>query len=447
MTVEMKTEFKHTEVGIIPEEWEIYSIKKLKEQGAIIEFQDGNHGELYPRKSDFSEKGRPFLTANLIRDGQVFVNQAPKLPEQYCKKLRIGFARPGDVLLTHNATVGRVAVLPEHAGDCIVGTSITYYRLNLKKIDNRYLSYFMSSSYFQSQLRAVMAQTTRNQVPITSQANLFVVLPPISVQQALARIISTLDSKIALNQKTNESLEAICRAIFRHWFIGFEFPNDEGKPYKSSGGQMIESELGEIPKDWQISTVGKEVEVGGGTTPDTSEPAYWNDGRIPWTTPKDMAGLSSPILLDTTRKITQLGLAAIGGRLYPKGTLLLSSRAPIGYLAISDVATAVNQGMIAAVAEKTVSRYYMLEWCHANLEEIESRANGTTFLEISKSNFREISMIVPTPSLMKRFSVLADSIYSLLLSNSRQSAVLREIRNSLLPKLVSGRIKVPVEVR
>jgi type I restriction enzyme S subunit len=307
--------------------------------------------------------------------------------------------------------------------------------------------YYFNSPEGRALITSVATGSVQQNLNITSLHGLVIPVPPLREQRAIAHILCTLDDKIELNHQMNKTLEAIGQAIFKHWFIDFEFPNEEGKPYKSSRGELVASELGLIPAGWRISNVGKEVQIGGGSTPDTSEPRYWDDGNSHWTTPKDLANLSGPILLDTARKITELGLSVIGGRLYPKGTLLLSSRAPIGYLAISEVPTAVNQGIIAIVPDKTVSNYYMLAWCRANIEEIKNRANGTTFLEISKSDFREMSIIIPPQNLMNHFSPISRSIYSLIHFNTKESVALQEIRDSLLPKLVSGKKRVPVEVR
>jgi type I restriction enzyme S subunit len=246
----------------------------------------------------------------------------------------------------------------------------------------------------------------------------------------------------------NKTLEATGQAIFKRWFIDFEFPNEEGKPYEASGGRMVYSQewQQEVPLGWRTSTIGNQVEVGGGTTPSTTEESYWG-GDINWATPKDMSSLESPILTDTERKITRLGLNAIGSRTYPKGTLLMSSRAPIGYLAITDVDTAVNQGVIAMVCHQTVSSFFMINWCSYHLEQIENRANGTTFREISKSNFRSMPILIPPESPLSAYRSFVESLYSKIGANQKESSTLANLRDSLLPKLMSGKLKVPSEVR
>jgi type I restriction enzyme S subunit len=144
-----------------------------------------------------------------------------------------------------------------------------------------------------------------------------------------------------------------------------------------------------------VSTVGEQVQTVGGGTPSTKNVDFWDDGIHYWTTPKDLSNLTDKILLNTERKITDAGLKKISSGLLPKDTVLMSSRAPVGYLALSKIEVAINQGYIAILPNMKYSAEYLIQWCEANMAEIKGRASGTTFLEISKKNFREISFVCP----------------------------------------------------
>ena len=157
--------------------------------------------------------------------------------------------------------------------------------------------------------------------------------------------------------------------------------------------------------------------------------------------PKDLSLLSSPTLLDTERKVTEAGLNKISSGLLPSGTLLLSSRAPIGYLAISEVPVAINQGFIAMPPRDAPSNWYMMLWCRASHEEIISHANRSTFLEISKANFRNITMVLPATELLAEFDKLVGSLYKRVSVNQRESQTLATKRDEFLPMLLSGEIK------
>ena len=184
------------------------------------------------------------------------------------------------------------------------------------------------------------------------------------------------------------------------------------------------------------------ADVVGGTTPSTKVTEYWEGGTHCWATPKDLSALSSPVLLDTERKITDSGLLQIGSGLLPAGTLLLSSRAPIGYLAVSEEPVAINQGFIAIPPRKGNSNLFMLHWCGVFHDEIVNHANGSTFLEISKSNFRRIPLLVPAEAVLIAFDGLAHTLHRRMISNECESRALAVQRDALLPGLVSGEVKV-----
>lgn len=176
----------------LPATWTVRTIKELVEAGAIVDFQDGNHGDLYPRKTDFGDSGVTFLTATQVLNNRVLMSEAPLLRREKASQLRIGFAKPRDVLLTHNATVGRVAVMPDIPGEVILGTSVTYYRLQTNYIDPFFCCIAMQGDFWQAQLRSVMEQTTRNQVSITKQVEFSLVIPPLNEQHEIVRRVKTL---------------------------------------------------------------------------------------------------------------------------------------------------------------------------------------------------------------------------------------------------------------
>ncbi len=250
----------------------------------------------------------------------------------------------------------------------------------------------------------------------------------------------------------NTTLEAMARALFQSWFVDFDPVRaklDGSKPVgiDESTAQLFpdtfqDSELGNIPKGWTIKPVGEVVDCVGGGTPSTAETKYWDGGTHHWTTPKDFSSLLSPILLNTDRKLTDAGIAKISSGLLPAGTVLLSSRAPIGYLAIASMPVAINQGFIALKCNEYASNYFMLNWCQSNMLEIESRATGTTFAEISKQNFRPIRVVLPPRSLMSAFTAKVEPLYEQIIANLRQSQTLTSLRNTLLPKLLSGELSV-----
>ena len=276
-------------------------------------------------------------------------------------------------------------------------------------------------------------------------------LPPLSEQRAIAHILGTLDDKIELNRRMNETLEEMARALFKSWFVDFDpvrakmEGRDPGLPKHLADlfpDRLVDSELGPIPEGWEVSEIGREVEVVGGSTPSTKEPAFWEKGNIHWATPKDLSRIQSPVLIETDRKITNAGLQKISSGLLPVGTVLMSSRAPIGYLAIAQVPLAVNQGFIAMKCSERISKEYTLSWCYENMDIIKANATGTTFQEISKRNFRPLKVIVPTTGILKVYDSIVSPLFEKITLNVHESHILAAQRDALLPKLVSGEMRV-----
>ena len=201
--------------------------------------------------------------------------------------------------------------------------------------------------------------------------NLCIILPTVPEQKAIAEVLSSLDDKFDLLHRQNKTLENMAQTLFRKWFIE---DADDG---------------------WETGKLGDVVTVKGGTTPSTNEGTYWN-GDIHWATPKDLSYHESIFLFRTERKITKQGLDKIGSGLLPIGTVWLSSRAPIGYLAITDVPIAINQGYIAILCDKYLSHYFIYLWCKRNIEVIENAGNGSVFQEIPKSIFRSLTIVIPS---------------------------------------------------
>ena len=288
-----------------------------------------------------------------------------------------------------------------------------------------------------------------------------VALPSLPEQRRIAEILGALDDKIEMNRRTNETMEQMARALFKSWFVDFDpvYAKAEGRwrsgeslpslpadLYDLFPERLVASDLGEIPEGWKVSCFGDLAEIVGGSTPSTKESAYWANGTHRFATPKDLSSLSVPILLDTERRITDEGLGRISSGLLPAGTVLMSSRAPIGYLAITQNPVAVNQGFIAMEPKPGIPNSFLLYCTKFSQDEIINRANGSTFLEISKTNFRPIPVLVPGDAIMARYDAVAQSLVDRIVANCKVACELATQRDALLPRLVSGKLKLPVAV-
>jgi len=283
--------------------------------------------------------------------------------------------------------------------------------------------------------------------------NFELMVPPLADQREIAALLGALDDRIGLLRETNATLEAIAQALFKSWFVDFDPVRAKQQGLAPAGMDEAtaalfpdgfdEFELGPVPVGWQAMPIGTAVECVGGATPDTKDSSFWAPEEHAWTTPKDLSGLPAPVLLRTERKLFSKGLAKIGSGLLPRGTLLLSSRAPIGYLAISQLPMAINQGYIAMPPGSRLPPLYMLFWCRQNMDGIKARANGSTFMEISKKAFRPILVVVPPKAVLQVFEAMAGALFDRLVEGERQAQTLATLRDTLLPRLISGQLRLP----
>ena len=320
---------------------------------------------------------------------------------------------------------------------------------DFRELDRDYLYYCINVAT--RRLRQLADGTTQPNLNTGIARRLMLPLPPLAEQKAIAAVLGALDDKIELNRRMNATLEAMARALFQSWFVDFDPVRAKLDGRQPPGldpataslfpNEFEDSELGHIPRGWIIKPVGEVVDCVGGGTPSTTEPKYWKDGTHHWTTPKDFSSLQAPVLLDTDRRLSDAGIAKISSGLLPAGTLLLSSRAPVGYLAIAAMPVAINQGFIAMKCNERASNFFMLNWCETNMAEIKGRATGTTFAEISKQNFRPIPVVLPKKEVMAAFSAKVGSLYAQITANLQQSRILIKLRDTVLPKLLAGELR------
>ena len=320
------------------------------------------------------------------------------------------------------------------------------------RLSRRYLYWYLRQESVRSYVNTVASGSVQKDLNHSAFKTLKIPLLDLEAQRQIDSILSSLDDRITLLRETNATLEAIAQALFKSWFVDFdpvhakmEGRTPEGMDEATAAlfpDGFETSGLGEVPRGWRVMPVGDAIEAVGGATPDTKNEAFWDPPTHCWTSPKDLSGIAAPVLLDTERKISGQGLAKIGSGLLPPGTLLMSSRAPIGYLALAQVPLAINQGYIAMLPGGLLPPLYMYFWCRQNMDSIKGRANGSTFMEISKKAFRPIPAVVPTNELVNGFTETANALFARLTANERQAQTLSTLRDTLLPRLISGQLRL-----
>lgn len=316
-----------------------------------------------------------------------------------------------------------------------------------------FAAYFFRSQQFRRNVTAMASLSTRASLNNDMLSRLRITLPDMATQSAIGSTLKSLDDKVEQNRRTARTIERLMRSVFRAWFVEFEavrakatgatsFPSVPQPIFDVLPTRLVDSEIGLVPEGWGVMPVGDVVSVKGGATPSTRNAEYWEEGTHCWATPKDLSRLSHPVLLDTERHITDAGVRSISSGLLPPGTVLMSSRAPVGYLAIATVPTAINQGFIGMVCNGPLPAAYVLQWAYASMEAIQGRASGTTFPEISKQNFRPLPVLVPPSDIVAAFRDIADPLFSLLTATVKENVSLASMRDYLLPRLLSGRVRV-----
>lgn len=395
------------------------------------------------------EEGYAYVGIPQMKEGWIDFESARKISrEDFVEWTKKAKPQENDVILSRRTNPG-VTAIDRTRTEFALGQNLVLLRADGDRVFPPFLKWLVRTPEWWEQIEkfknvgAVFDSLKCADVP-----NFSLIVPPVNVQRETCVLLEALDNKIELNRQMNETLEATARAIFKDWFVDFgpTRAKMEGRaPYLASDlWDLFPETLDESgnPAGWGMSKIGKEVAVVGGATPSTKNPIFWQNGNHNWVTPKDLSKLTSPVLLNTDRKITDVGVKKISSGMLPVGTVLLSSRAPVGYLAIAEISTAINQGFIAMVCDKRLPNLFVLFWCHNNLEHIKGISGGSTFAEISKKSFRPIPVIVPSSALLSAFEDRVRPLYRMLVSNLKENETLAQTRDLLLPRLMSGEIRL-----
>jgi type I restriction enzyme S subunit len=259
-------------------------------------------------------------------------------------------------------------------------------------------------------------------------------IPHITKQREIVKEYNVIQNRIAINNQLIQNLEEAAQAIYKQWFVDFEFPDENGFPYKSNGGEMVESELGEVPAGWKIKSFTKVIKLSGGGTPSTEHPEYW-DGEIPFYTPGDLTQYYYS--LNTYKNISPQGLQKCSSKLFPPNTTFVTARgATVGGVAMAGVHMAMNQTCYAINGNK-VNDYFAHQLTLATISHLKKEAVGATFEALVTKNFDGQLVIEPSNNFIQLFGDSVNSIYKFILNKVKQNQKLIEFKDLLLSKLAS----------
>ena len=406
-------EWKETELGKIPKEWDFLSIGDLVEQNIIEKPLDGNHGEIHPKGTDFVDNGIPFIMATDVNNGKVDLITCKFITKKQADSLSKGFAVTDDVLLTHKASLGRTALVGEIETPYIMLTpQVTYYRVKDKnKLFNKYLKYFFDTPAFQDTLlNHGDSGSTRAYVGITAQRDLPIYLPPLPEQKAIASVLSSLDNKIDLLHRQNKTLEAMAETFFRQWFVE------------------------EAQEDWKDGKIPDEFDYVMGASPPGESyneagvgiPMFQGNADFEFRFPKRRIFTTDP------------------KRFAEKYDTLVSVRAPVGAQNMANEKCCIGRG-VAAFRYKRNNDYYTYTYFKMKslMKEIEQfNDTGTVFGSISKGDFESFDVVLPPHELGDKFQKEVKPIDDKVIANANQIRTIEKLRDTLLSKLMSGEVRV-----
>lgn len=298
-----------------------------------------------------------------------------------------------------------------------------------ERLNTRYLCYAMNQKL--RLLKTMSSGSTTKFLTLGMLHGLNIPLPTIEVQDNIVTILSAYDDLIENNQKQIKLLEEAAQRLYKEWFVDLRFPGHETTPIVDG-----------VPEGWKETLMENVCDSIGGGTPSTKNDEYYRDGKISWVTPTDITRNNGLILLDTEKKITDEGLRNSSAKMVPPYTILMTSRASVGFFGLCEHEVCTNQGFISCVPYRENVRFYLLHNLINRVEEIRAKASGSTFLEISKKTFRDLRIMLPSNCVLDEFTQKIHPMVQQMEALTKSITKLQEARDRLLPKLMNGEIEV-----
>ncbi|MGL4450145.1 MAG: restriction endonuclease subunit S [Sarcina sp.] len=404
------------------------------------------------KAKDFTTEGIPVIKIKNIVPPEVSIDDVQFVSETlYNEKLKYGLEY-NDILISMTGSgINQIASAVGKLGRVKLKNQKMLLNQRVGKIfskdtnycDENYLYYYLSQYHIRYNL-AASAGGSANQANINPAQikAIGIKLPPLEEQKTIAKILSDLDEKIETNNKINKNLEEMAQAIFKQWFVDFEFPNEEGKPYKSSGGEMVESELGMIPKGWKVGCVNSFGSVVTGKTPSTKSEENFGE-KYNFITPKDVS--NEIFIINSERNLSEIGAEKVKKNIIPPksiGVTCIGSN--LGKVYINSNYAFTNQQINSLILDDWKRYPYMFIVLSNMKNEFMNIASGSAVPIINKTTFSNIKVVVPNKNELNEFGTRVGLWFDKIDNNFRENQKLEKLRDTLLPKLMSGEIRVPL---
>ena len=373
-------------------------------------------------------KGYPLIRTPNVGKGRLDLNGVHRVSESvYKQRIQRGAPQANDLIFAREAPAGNVALVQENQTVCL-GQRTVLIRPNVQKVNPRYLVYYLLSPKPQYELLGTANGATVAHVNLPAIRNLKIELPEKSVQDKIGTILVSYDDLIENNQKQIKLLEEAAQRLYKEWFVDLRFPGHENT-------KIVDG----VPEGWSIYPFSSKVDIMSGGTPKTSIPDYYN-GKIPFYTPKDNDGAF--FAYKTQMNITEGGLKNCNSRLYPPKTVIITARGTVGKTTILAVPMAMNQSCYALKMKENDAPYYLFFALNNEIKALQTMANGGVFNTIIGKTFDSINIQIPKDPLIYGFEETVRPFMEQIKNKLQANSKLVEARDRLLPKLMSGEVKV-----
>ncbi|WP_335847747.1 restriction endonuclease subunit S [Aeromonas allosaccharophila] len=344
-----------------------------------------------------------------------------------------------------------ISMIGAYCGFCFIESNekINYAVKNVglfkagSEINAKWLYYYLNSPIGKAHLDAVKSGSTQPYIALGSLRNLPILVPTQDeVKEKIVRVLDAIDKKIRVNNRISAELEAMAKTLYDYWFVQFDFPNANGKPYKTSGGKMVYSPTlkREIPEGWEAGNILNVAHLLGGGTPTKTKPEYWN-GTIPFFTPSDSD--NNIYSVSTEDYITDEGLQNSSTRLFEPHTVFITARGSVGRLALNAVPMAMNQSCYALKAKNGISYTFLFFLTKELIHHLEVKSSGSVFNSIVSSDIEYTNLALPSErTIIEEFSALAEPIFEKIEASTKENRQLSALRDWLLPMLMNGQVMV-----
>jgi len=383
-------------------------------------------------ESDYRERGIPVVMPKNLIDCRISIDDIAFIGEDDADRLRQHRLEKGDIVYGRRGDIGRRALITERESGWLCGTGCIRISLGDSVLDPIFLFYYLGQPNVIEWIYNQAIGATLPNLNTSIIRSIPIKYPLIPIQCKIAAILSAYDDLIENNTLRIKILEEMAQALYREWFIYFKFPGHDNV-------QMEGSPLGMKPLGWEITPFTDVSKILSGGTPKTSVPEFW-DGNIPFFTPKDAA--SSFYVLETDKSITEKGLEKCNSQLYPKDTVFITARGTVGKIIMPAFSMAMNQSCYALRGKSGIGQYYIFLTINNCIDKLKQSATGAVFDTIVIDTFRTLEIVRPPRSLISDFCSCVEPLFSQILNLLRRNNLLREMRDLLLPRLISGEIDI-----